>query len=165
MLVFAFVVLSGASDVLIQGEEDPAAVSAIVRSKQATLRACYERRLAERPELEGSVSVRFEIGASGAVASALVTRSTLNEPEVELCLLKTLRSLRFKKPKFGSVIVNYPFQFTPSGARNVAASMPSTRLSRGSVTAILARERPRFERCYVAAVAADPLLRGERVTL
>jgi TonB family protein len=152
-----------ASDVLIQGEEDPANVSLVVAGKQAAIRACYDRRLAVVPDLSGSVAVRFEIGSTGAVTSALVVRSTLADPAAETCIVRTLRQLTFKRPKHGTVIVNYPFQFTPSGRAETQAV--STRLSERSVSTVLRKERPRFERCYQGAVDADVTLRGVRASL
>lgn len=129
------------------------------------IRACYDQRLAVRPELAGNVQVRFEIGSTGAVTTAIVARSTLGDKEAEACIVKVLRKLVFNRPKHGTVIVNYPFQLTPTGRPEPASQTVSSRLSERSVSAVLRKERKQFEQCYQGAVDADPSLRGARVSL
>ena len=169
LLVFMGVLVAAGmdhvGDVLIQGVADVGSVTKVVESRQGDLRSCYERRLSVGNRNEGNVRVRFEIGAGGTVSSAIVTSSTLADSGVELCLLKTLRSLKFRAPEHGTVIVNYPFQFTLDGRNNLAHTTASaaSRLSENSVASILQRERARFERCYKGVVAAH--LRGTKVAL
>jgi TonB family protein len=152
-------------DVLIQGVADVGSVTKVVEAKKADLRSCYERRLTETNRHEGNVRIRFEIGSGGKVSSAIIASSTLADSGVELCLLKTLRGLKFRAPEHGTVIVNYPFQFTLDGRSSLAhtTASASSRLSENSVTAILQRERVRFEQCFKGVVAAH--LRGTKVAL
>jgi len=76
------------------------------------IRACYESQLQSDPTLEGKVVVRFVIGPSGAVVKAEIASSTLNNEQVEQCLLKVFLRMTFPQPEGGdAIVVSYPFTF------------------------------------------------------
>jgi TonB family protein len=67
---------------------------------------------AKDPKLKGGVTVSFSITPGGSVASASVASSSLGNPRVEGCLLRTFNRLKFPvadKPT-GS---RFPFVFKP----------------------------------------------------
>lgn len=67
----------------------------------------------KNPELSGKVVVKFVISATGSVASATVTESTLDEPSVETCIVNKVKRWVFPEPAGGGiVVVNYPFIFS-----------------------------------------------------
>lgn len=79
-----------------------------VRRRLPEVRFCYERRLQERPSLEGRVSVQWLIGPDGRVTSASLASSSANDAELERCILQSVR--RFQFPRGESVTgVTYPF--------------------------------------------------------
>ena len=64
-------------------------------------------RLAERPALQGKVSLRLTIESSGAVAKSEVAESTLQDPKAEQCIAKAAQAWLFPKQAQRSAIV-YP---------------------------------------------------------
>ena len=87
-------------------------IQRVVRRQNRQLRACYESRLAERPDLAGRVSVRWTIAIGGEVTQAEVVSSTLNDEEAERCVVCTVQRMRFPESGTGGeVIVTYPFSF------------------------------------------------------
>ena len=56
--------------------------------------------------------VRFTVNKAGKVPKAKVTKNELNE-EVEKCILKELKKLKFPKRK-SKRTVEYPFKFIPA---------------------------------------------------
>jgi TonB family protein len=77
---------------------------------------CYEKGLASDPNLYGKITVTFGINAVGRVHDASVMQTSLQDNNVEQCLLRVVRRIRFPKPKGGGeVVVTYPFLFTTAG--------------------------------------------------
>lgn len=88
----------------------------VIRRHQGEIRLCYERALARSPNLEGRVTLSFIISPTGAVQSATITQSTLNEPSVESCVATAARRWTFPAPDGGGIVaVNYPFVFSSAG--------------------------------------------------
>jgi TonB family protein len=80
------------------------------------LKFCYSRELSRDPNLYGKITVNFTIGAEGRVFEADILQTTMNDNNVEQCVLRTMRRIRFPKPKGGGeVIVTYPFMFRTAG--------------------------------------------------
>jgi TonB family protein len=74
---------------------------------------CYSRQLDRDPNMWGKVTVNFTIGKNGRVGEAQVITSSLNNVNVEECVLRTIRRIIFPRPQGGGeVIVTYPFLFT-----------------------------------------------------
>jgi TonB family protein len=74
---------------------------------------CYSRQLDREPNLWGKVTVNFTISGDGRVNEALVLSSSLNNTNVEECVLRVIRRIVFPLPRGGGeVIVTYPFLFT-----------------------------------------------------
>jgi TonB family protein len=74
---------------------------------------CYSRELDKDPNLYGKVTVTFTISKEGRVSEALVLNSSMNDMNVESCVLRTIRRINFPRPDGGGeVIVTYPFLFT-----------------------------------------------------
>ncbi|MFK7986581.1 MAG: AgmX/PglI C-terminal domain-containing protein [Sandaracinaceae bacterium] len=91
------------------------AIQNVVRDDQNGVRYCYERELAENPELAGRVVYRWIIGADGHVQSVLVESTTLENEAVERCVHQRIQRWEFPAPIGGIVIVTYPFTFGASG--------------------------------------------------
>jgi len=98
-----------------QGSLDADAIRQVVQKHIRGVKFCYEKQLANNPELEGKVVIRFTIGESGRVTKFDVEDTTLNNAEVEACILKRVRRWRFPQPDEGPVTVSYPFVFTATG--------------------------------------------------
>jgi hypothetical protein len=88
----------------------PQQISRVVMSRQGAFQACFEIALAKDPSAHGGVTVSFSVSPGGSVASASISTSSLGNPRVEGCMLRTFNRLKFPtadKPTNAS----FPFKF------------------------------------------------------
>jgi len=97
----------------IEGALEAPAIDDTIRPHMPSIVACYQRALADQPELAGKVVVGFVIDESGAVRDAGVDKSTLDAPSVRDCLVDVVETVTFPPPSGGNVRVAYPFVFEP----------------------------------------------------
>jgi hypothetical protein len=93
--------------------EDPIDASLVAREVQrhvGDLEQCYARRLRLRPELSGTVVIRWTITA-GMVFEQSVLSDTLRDGEVLTCVMDLLHEARFPVSAGGPVEVTLPFGF------------------------------------------------------
>ena len=87
-------------------------VRRVIRQHVAETRACYERALQTRNDLEGKVSIKFTISGQGEVIAATLEENTMGADTVADCLQARIRRWVFPAPAGGGlVIVKYPFLF------------------------------------------------------
>ena len=87
-------------------------IQATLQSHRTALRTCYEKRLQVKPALHGTIQTRFTIQEDGSVANARISESTLQDEEVQRCVLVELSALRFApRPGEPKRIVVHPFTF------------------------------------------------------
>jgi outer membrane biosynthesis protein TonB len=67
----------------------------VVMSRMGAFSACYETALSKDPDLKGGVTMSFSISPGGSVAAASVSTSSLANPRVEGCMLRTFNRLKF----------------------------------------------------------------------
>jgi TonB family protein len=82
----------------------------VVMSRTGAFQACYELALAKDPTAHGGVTVAFSVTPGGSVASASIASSSLGNPRVEGCMLRTFNRLKFPtadKPTSAA----FPFKF------------------------------------------------------
>ncbi|MEZ4463923.1 MAG: AgmX/PglI C-terminal domain-containing protein [bacterium] len=90
-------------------------VQRVVRLKKAEYRACYERELQSRRDLEGKLTMKWVVGPDGKVLAASVVDSTLASDEVGACIGRAIKRWQFPRPRGGGVVtVRYPFLFRAS---------------------------------------------------
>lgn len=100
----------------VRGQLDREIIQRVIREHRREIRACYEGELQRNTSLEGRVVVAFVISPDGAVAGSRITESSLNNSAVENCVATRVRQWRFPEPRGGGTVnVNYPFVFSPSG--------------------------------------------------
>lgn len=86
-------------------------IVAAVRSHLGVVKGCFERGLALQPGLAGRILVDFRIGQAGRV-TAVSSKSTLDAPAVESCVVEAIPRWQFPTPTDGQPIdVTYPFVF------------------------------------------------------
>ncbi len=88
----------------------PEQIRRVVMSRMGAFQACYEIALGKDPGAKGGVTVSFGVTPGGSVASASVSHSSLGNPRVEGCMLRTFNRLKFPtadKPTNAS----FPFVF------------------------------------------------------
>ena len=95
-----------------EGSLPKAHIAQVVRADLDNVKACYVERLEERPELEGTVTVKFTISEDGRVREVLVNRTTVSDRTLDLCVGRRACTWVFDPPKGnGVVVVTYPFHF------------------------------------------------------
>lgn len=94
---------------------DREVIRRVVRQRQSEYRHCYERELKRKPDLQGTVVLKFTIAGNGHVIAAKVEESTMQDREVEQCITQKVSRWIFPATKGGSiVVVRYPFRFKAS---------------------------------------------------
>lgn len=91
-------------------------VRAVVDSNMETFNGCYKRSLKANPKLSGTMTVDFEVGDSGKIVrlNTNTSSTSLTDRNVQSCVTKVMKSLRFPSAPSGSVLVtSYPFVFVP----------------------------------------------------
>ena len=96
-------------------------VSRALRTRNARLRQCYEKQLAQNPTLSGRVQASLDIDADGRVTSATeVPKSrtgdegtTLADSTAVRCVLGVLRGMSNLKPTEGSATAVVTINFSP----------------------------------------------------
>ncbi len=132
------VVLVGLFSFAAKGSDEPKGgglskgeVASVVRAHGPNLKICYERVLAKNPTLSGAVELAWDIEPSGSVSRARVFRTTLNNEEVEACMVAEVGRWTFPKSSGRTVVRAYPFLFKGGGSPTVppksAAEAPSNR--------------------------------------
>ncbi len=91
----------------------PGALMAVVQRHAAAVRFCYNRFLQKRPGVSGQVVLRLTVAADGSVTAANVARTTLNDSELESCVMGQAREWRFAPAEEASFTFDVPFVFTP----------------------------------------------------
>jgi outer membrane biosynthesis protein TonB len=85
--------------------------SRVVAQMRAGFRACYNRGLAENPDIEGKIALSIKVGPTGQVASVSATKMG-NIPESVLeCVKSRANSANFSPPQGGAAVVQVPVSF------------------------------------------------------
>lgn len=93
----------------VVGDLDKAHVRRRIREELPAIKVCYERAIASRPELAGTVNTQFFVAPSGVVESASANGV---DPEVASCVADAVRAIEFPRPGGGGgAQVFYPFTF------------------------------------------------------
>ncbi len=88
----------------------PAQIQRVVMSRYGAFQACFEIAQAHDPNLKGNVGIAFSIAPGGTVSSASITGSSLKNPRVEGCMLRSFQRLKFPSADKGTN-ASYPFAF------------------------------------------------------
>jgi len=92
-----------------EGHIDPDKLEKVMKAHAGDFTACYEKAPGHQP---GLAETRFRVNSSGKVIVATIQMSTLQNPEIESCLLEQIRALSFASPTGGDEAqVQYPFKF------------------------------------------------------
>lgn len=121
------------------GSEDSAPTSAVgglskdalrevIHANRSQVRSCYEGLIDRFPTLEGKVVIRCIISADGSVSEPSVDSSTVNNAELEACVVDRVQRWAFPKPGGGiRVMFRYPYVFRQSPDPRARAAAPSRR--------------------------------------
>ncbi len=76
-----------------------------VRTEVATHKDMLRSCLSEDPNLVGKVVVKFIISRDGGVSSSSVNSTTLEDTEIEACLVDAFRQMSFPAPHNGGIVI------------------------------------------------------------
>jgi TonB family protein len=96
----------------VRGSIDREEIRRVVMAHVNDVKHCYDQGLKRQPGLEGRVVLKFLIGKTGTVIGVTVPQTTLNDRQVEQCMVGAATKWTFPKPKGeGDVSFVYPFIF------------------------------------------------------
>ena len=102
--------------VVYKGSLSREEIQRVVRRHMNQIKYCYEKELAKSPNLQGKVVAFWIIAGTGLVQTAKASQNTMGNKNVEQCVMKVVKRMRFPRPKGGgTVTVTYPFVFSSSG--------------------------------------------------
>ncbi len=97
---------------VVVGSLSPEIVRRTVRRAAMQVQFCYEQGLVQRPDLAGTVTIRFVIGPTGAVTTSQIASSTVPMPSVAECIVRGASRWTFPAPTGGGIVsVTQPFIF------------------------------------------------------
>ena len=96
------------------GQLDASVVRQKIRKDLPKINRCYESALRYEPEIAGKVKVRFAVVRKGYVKSVQVLENTTGSDNVERCVARVVRAIRFPSRRTGkSLRFTFPFVFAP----------------------------------------------------
>lgn len=93
------------------GGLSPEQVRRVVVAHTGALRACYETEASRNPNLHGGVTVAWKIQPDGSVLNASLASTTMNNPRVEGCVLRQVKTWHFPTSDSATDVASYPFKF------------------------------------------------------
>ena len=94
----------------VEGGLDKDQIEDVIMRHMGQITYCYEQGLQVKPQLSGTVSVKWIINESGRVQVANVGHTSLRSNQVESCMVSKIASWKFPQPTgHVSVRVSYPF--------------------------------------------------------
>ena len=101
-------------EIVMEGGLSQAVIKATIARYSSQVRACYEAGLQKWSGLAGMVATKFEIGPNGRLSYLKIARSTLDNEQVENCIVRNMKRWQFPHPEGGvTVKVSYPFLLRP----------------------------------------------------
>ena len=98
--------------VQLKGCLKPTTVRRVLSRYQSQARYCYEKELTRNPNLAGKVTAEFVIGPTGSVMQSKIQSTTLQNSNVEKCLLRSVSKMKFPACQGGgNAYVTYPWIF------------------------------------------------------
>jgi TonB family protein len=94
---------------------DKTPIKKVIDAHLADIESCHEGDDAGHPSQEGKVVVLFTISTKGDVSEAEIESSTVDDQDIEACIVEHVKKWTFPPPASGRPIpVRYPFSLDPS---------------------------------------------------
>jgi len=87
--------------------------NSVVAGMAAGFRACYNKGLAENPDMAGTVRITAQIGPNGAVTSASASGGGSLSGTVIGCVQSRVAGAQFSPPEGGGATLQIPVTFQP----------------------------------------------------
>lgn len=85
--------------------------SRVVAQMRAGFRACYNRGLADNPDIEGKIALTIRVGPTGQVASVTAATTGSIPPAVLECVKARANAASFSPPQGGVAVIQVPVSF------------------------------------------------------
>jgi hypothetical protein len=95
------------------GDRDMDEIRAVVMERLGGIKYAYNTMLKTYPNLQGKITVKFTIAASGEVTKVVMMETNMSCPELEDKITRIISKWQFRKIDAGDVTVIYPFIFAP----------------------------------------------------
>lgn len=137
-----------------------------IHKHQRSIRYCYEMALASQPECVGTLTLEWEIDATGTVAKPdpRPISGSMSSPALVACLVSGMKSWVFPSPGQRTIAVRYPFEFrVPAAGVRPRPERQSPRLdtrrgdelppptSENTLAAVVKRHQADLLQCYRSA--------------
>lgn len=110
----------------VNGRLPPEVIQRVVRQNFGRYRLCYENALRAKPDLSGTVRVKFVIERDGSVKDPKDDKSDVKDSGLVACVVKGFANLSFPQPEGGIVTVVYPIVFAPPDGATPAPKASSS---------------------------------------
>jgi hypothetical protein len=111
------VVVRGSDDVRVDTGGIPpdkqAEIILVLQQRDASARKCYQDVLNEKHtrEFKGTVKILLSLNTNGSARAAKIMGGTLNNKDVESCLIQTVKEFEFPKlDRAGDIQYDYTFE-------------------------------------------------------
>ncbi len=93
---------------------DPAVFTRVMQKRRSSFKVCYRKALADNPQAQGDLTLRFTVSPTGRVAQVERVGLGIEHAAMESCVLRVVRRIQFP-PLDGKtrVTFEYPLQFYP----------------------------------------------------
>lgn len=92
---------------------DGAAIARQVKRNLTAIQRCYEAEIKRAPGLQGKITVRFTVGASGRVTEVEIDEDTVRSGALARCIEHRFRSWSFGAHDGEECTFSHPFVFAP----------------------------------------------------
>lgn len=117
--------IEGLRGSLRRDEVDP-----VLNRAAARFAECYSEALEDHPYLVGDLALSFSVSGDGSVRTVWSPTATLGSREVEDCILRHARTLRFPRPHGGETELDYgPMAMHPGDDEQPPEVWPASRIS------------------------------------
>jgi TonB family protein len=96
---------------LLKGGRNLPRIRSIVAQNSPSLAHAFNRRLREKPDMSGRITVKFSINEHGNVILAQITESTINDSELEDTVLKRVQAWDFFEVDMPGDVTEVVFPF------------------------------------------------------
>ena len=96
----------------VTGSLNERVIAKIASQHSIQLEACYIKELSKTKDLEGKVTITWIVRKDGHIFSVKLKESTLNNKNMESCLIKTVKTWGYPPSKDGGITsVEFPIEF------------------------------------------------------
>ncbi len=94
------------------GEIEPHLVEKTVSQNVYQLRICYELAMRRNERAKGRVEWSWRIDSRGAISDVELLSSSIKDKQMTECMKSKIADWKFPRPRRGSVVIKYPFEFS-----------------------------------------------------